>query len=816
MNKNNLPCFKLLVLQETYNDDTKCEHLKKTVSEKISLSENVDSTACKRFIEVSKMVELPSSNHLTHSGSKFSFTTNGKKHISTSTITCLIKADLFMEVGKQSMSHSRHYAITCAHCILPCTPNDVQFYNAPDTSTVVRPLPPPSIESKHEQIHEKMDVPRYRISEKFTPMWLFSANYPWRSRDMEMMKFDKYQVPPDEADGTYHPPILEMEYLCSRFGVFSGKSDIPQMCLNNCWEDSTNHFYHENGDVNFTVDFGVLKIVQPHISACEGTKWPVGGSQSINGKCLKSIPAKSEQSRDMTNPMSPMNVTQHNKDISLRVNQAYKHVQRNRSDKFPKIDGAQVHMEVVISRQLIDKFTKNPTVLAAIFLKAIQSKHKELDTNILTRLLENIRQLAQHFTAIITQFCVSIEKYPSGETTSQENPLASMLDHLYNNLTKVEDEIKSITTPNPAIDYTCINDNTPNKDAESCKRVANTLHESFQICDDSISMLIESPLRMLIKALDKMKNLEVTQRINRVDRSELKNEASNLKSQKDRKTADSDEHNSPRQPKRLDIPTDIKYSKSPCYQNPGIPDLENEMELDSMVQIENEMELDSMVQIWENARNSANGFELLLVTNGKIKSIPLPQNFYFEVNIRAPNNPEHIIKLPVIKFEKPSEKASSTETEQGEKFIVKGDSGSPLFLVPKSEDTGYFLGNVCGGDAATRWDIGINSVAPEILWDLLDNFRRHPKTSITIATDTTDMTLFSSLARDVSAKLNKRYRPNIRDIDEIDSLPWSFNSVLNTEGIVEQTSVTLRIRPCFKPCRRLPRDIDTIIGKKFT
>ncbi len=244
-----------------------------SVAEEISRIQNIDIERCKQFIDACEMIELPTSENLAHGGATFSFRSSDEIATGkTGTITCFLKAEATIKIpGYESEKHfNAHYAMTCAHCIVPTNPQS-QAFNAFDRETQgfrnssVYPLPFDrawtGIPTAQTQASTHIPPPKFKIRNKqtiqnpkeeeplFNPLCLFRSNYPWLLPTSLCGSFD-YQHPP-EGEAT-----IIMSYLCSRFGLYPENAELPRRCLNfRC-----DQLFSQETFVYYTLDVGILKV----------------------------------------------------------------------------------------------------------------------------------------------------------------------------------------------------------------------------------------------------------------------------------------------------------------------------------------------------------------------------------------------------------------------------------------------------------------------------------------------------------------------------------------------------------------------------
>ena len=271
LNTSYLPCFKLLVETDLCADEKKCNRLKKSVAEGIiTYKKDIDTERCKEFIEVGEMIDLPSHKELTHGGKTFSF--KGSDDVKRGTITCLLNAKVKITIpGEAPIEHNRHYAMTCAHCILPTKHNTKPLNDFCIKAKLENEPTCPQFDQAWTQCNEENDMnllSHYDKSEGFNPECLFRANYPWIQRKASDLVEDyEYQHPPLDSNSEARPvkPKLLMKYLCSRFGVYPENSEVPRMCLNYGTESS----FRDDYSTCYTLDVGVLELDnQDNLQAC--------------------------------------------------------------------------------------------------------------------------------------------------------------------------------------------------------------------------------------------------------------------------------------------------------------------------------------------------------------------------------------------------------------------------------------------------------------------------------------------------------------------------------------------------------------------
>ena len=175
------------------------------------------------------------------------------------------------------------------------------------------------------------------------------------------------------------------------------------------------------------------------------------------------------------------------------------------------------------------------------------------------------------------------------------------------------------------------------------------------------------------------------------------------------------------------------------------------------------------------------------------------KSFYFELITRHRLKPRQFVKLPVIIFKGPNQQEG---TEQ-KKFTEKGVSGSPLFLTrdDDEEPVFYFLGNVCGENTASRYDVAINSVAPQIYYNLMESSKRDKKCTRSIVGKVQPWLKDRYLeqeSRDVileNIPINPCYLTvNDQRREEYQVIPASQDEQHQNVSI----KVNLKIRPCLK------------------
>ena len=184
-------------------------------------------------------------------------------------------------------------------------------------------------------------------------------------------------------------------------------------------------------------------------------------------------------------------------------------------------------------------------------------------------------------------------------------------------------------------------------------------------------------------------------------------------------------------------------------------------------------------------------FQLQTVTNGgEVRTKPVnTKKFFFEINVRRNDN--KFVQLPVIRFDnntcctcKPPPENCTTCTKT---FAEEGDSGSPLFLVREDTATSYFLGNICGKKGATRWDVGMHLLAPQIFKHLLEN----------IVNESNVEKDHRKVAVKALSQLNTKY---FTKDSKVNTFNWTLDVTLNKGDRVLPLEVRFKISPCLKGC----------------
>ena len=655
-----------------------------------------DLGRCKEFITVDKMVRLPSSDQLTHAGTKFKFGISKSlcgldkcKHDNIGTLTCFIKASVKIFLHKSKIfSTDLHLALTCAHCILPTIPDCKAFSeimtdkNANNFAAATQPnfdaLPPVNNVSYSPSICRHQRPPVYDLSTEFNPKCLFLANCSWefsgKTLDLIQRCF-KCQSTPEKNESQF-----TMQYLCSRFGIFPRQAELPRMCLNKFWDRSENPFYDESS-VAYTLDIAVLKIQPSNGMKCCGIRHQADqGQTQVVTEPIINTPLVEPIFCGCKTDVVDIHENKTHYIIRLPISKLLNHINTPTLNKrdLEKIASKEVHLPIssLGKQHDIDNIT-------AITIQSIKNMPDIKKDNELLRILS---------------------------TFSPDKPVPFQDSVIYPpSQTEYTGHLKT---------YTTIPDND----------LVTKMGSGFSDVSQASAFLRE-------------------------DKKDSKRE--------ELRATDSEIHryhtNTPTRP--------IKKYIIPGHESTNF---------------------NTVKDIWrKTAVEGKISSRLKIKTNGKEK-VSQPLNgtgFFLELQVRHPVKRKNYVSLPVIMFEE-------SKCDDGHVFIENGDSGSPIFLIRDDEpEYEHFLGNICGKHAATRWDVGIRSVAPQILKYLLENVE-----------DQTDPELskeHKDIIQSVWMKLIKDY---LSDDSDVKKPPWHMTVPVARGKRFAPVTVEFQVVPCLAGC----------------
>ena len=724
-----------------------------------------DHTWCQQFIRVGKMVQLPNSSKLAgrvRPGAKFS--SSSAQNLSIGTITCIIKAQLKILTQGKVKPVEELFAVTCAHCILPINPNDEMFKEINLSK------------SFHQQVtinHTTDDNTNMWTKEKKTCSSLKQNNQPEHTHQLIEQNNQPMEPPSehrcqivDTVEQLNNQPIEPPDTTTTLCHYYPKDSFDPTVLFqgnSTHWRPGgllDSYIYQHPPN---TLEEKVVAELQM-IYFCSRFGVFTSHRLCLNGNWC-----------DARNSFCRDKVVYFNVDFGILTDNGSGSFQDDDQESQLCTQTPYVQKKSLDSctSSYLDIFSKRDLAGGErtfirpkkLLLNAVKTKDLILRP-MKFESTRDFRLTMSCYKNIMSMYMEELSKLSTNKQLSDYNKSYQQhLTMIYQKFINLPKELES----------------------EQLKEKITELHKSamFEVNHKQEFVQISSRLtdleRMLSSHDHDQKVKETTWKIKQ--KFEIENTIGSTPTQTSEAKAEAQQiaeieqlNERKFQPKLQRIATKgLGFNDTHTCTNEAS---------DNQEQIE-EIDLQQMVDIWRDSKSKEVPLELQIVKNREfIRRNLLAKDFYFELNFKEKDT-EKIIKIPVIIF-----------NSHDETFIEDGDSGSPLFLFRNDQNTSYFLGNVCSEAAATRWDIGIQTVAPQILQCLLDKAKnKYCKTGSNENLEKEIRSLRLTLDKEVESL------PNIdSELDtngnQYDSFPWNFHAATSKPGSFK-TKVTaiLKISP---------------------